>query len=459
MARLDADGWVKRDGLEGIYPRNVEAPSFVSATEPVLTTYASANVDTDKLVGNVAANTRRAQGFKIAGDASVAQLRIWAKKVGLPGDNLTVRIYTDDGTGKPSGTAVGTALTFNGSLLTTSYAWRAFGYTTLPSLTAGVQYHLVAYRSGAVDAANYYVWGVDASAPSYADGQGAVYDGATWTSEATDHAFEIYGTSAWAWPASYTQLVAATVTPFVPVSAHVAMRFDCYVTGVIPTMIELEIATGAAGSEVLLGRFSEALLAYQSVAGGSTGIKINKTYPLSPALIASGARIAARIRVSVSDSNARVRAACYLSGYDGGNVPIMYPLYPFRQHLSGIEAGISKTAPMGAPVTVTPAAFPNYGSYVQIWAAADYDCIVHGATRSTPSSISDYGLYLGFATGAAGVEVPRAILPFPAVGTTMLSEVGTQLLRIPFIVKKGERLAIAATGGAPTTFEVLSEEL
>jgi hypothetical protein len=65
------------------------------------------------------------------------------------------------------------------------------------------------------------------------------------------------------------------------------------------------------------------------------------------------------------------------------------------------------------------------------------------------------------ASGAAGSEQPRAILPFPELGTAGLSGVGTQLLRIPFVVKKGERLAIATTGTSAisTTFEVLYEEL
>jgi hypothetical protein len=459
MARLIADGWVKRDGLEGIYPRNVAAPSFISAAEPLLTSYDSANVDTDKAIGNVAANTRRAQGFKIGANANIGQLRIWVKKVGRPEDSVWMRIETDSA-GVPSGTSVGSTVSCAGYLLATSYAWRSFGYVSPPSLIAGVQYWLVVYRDGAVDAANYYVWGADASAPTYPDGQGAVYNGTTWTLEATDHAFEVYKDSSWGWPASYTELVAATTTPFVPVSLHLVMRFDCGVASPVPVMIEIEVATGVAGSEVLIGRITEALLAYQYIVGNSTGIKMSRSYPLSPILIPSGARIAARVRLSATDSSAHVKTACYLSGYDGGNVPVMYPVYLLRRHLSGVEGGVSKTAPMGAPVSLTPGSFPAYGSYVEVWAAAAQDCIIHGATRRSISTGSDYCLYLRFATGAAASEQPRAVLPFPELGLGGLPAVGTQLLRIPFVVRKGERLAIAATGTAvATAFEVLYEEL
>lgn len=162
----------------------------------VLTSYPEGNVDTDLAVGQSAANERRAQGFKVPVSRMVGRVNLWLKTSGTPTDNLTLRIETDS-SGLPSGTVVTNAVSkpVAGSGVGASYGWVAFDFdpsVPLPQLTAGAQYHLVLTRSGAVDGANYYVWGADQSSPGYADGAASVYGG-SWqaTSPATDHAFEV----------------------------------------------------------------------------------------------------------------------------------------------------------------------------------------------------------------------------------------------------------------------------
>lgn len=162
----------------------------------LLTSYAETNVDADLAVGQAAANERRAQGIRAPATRTVGRVNLWLKKTGAPADNLTLKIETNSG-GLPSGTLVtnGVSEAVAGTTVGSSYGWVAFDFSVPPQLVAGTQYHLVLERSGAVDAANYYVWGADQSSPSYADGAGSVYEG-SWqaTSPAVDHAFDTRAT-------------------------------------------------------------------------------------------------------------------------------------------------------------------------------------------------------------------------------------------------------------------------
>jgi len=164
-------------------------------TTTLLTTYAIANYDTDAGLGVSATAWQWSQGFKITPTGPLGKVRLYLKKVGSPTDNLVAYIETDN-SGKPSNTVVtnGTSEAVLGSGLSTGYGWITFYFTTPPTLTGGVQYHVVVKRSGGADAVNYYDLACDTSAASYAEGQTCRGTNAgVWTAFATfDLIFEVY---------------------------------------------------------------------------------------------------------------------------------------------------------------------------------------------------------------------------------------------------------------------------
>ena len=115
-------------------------------------------------VASIAAVTWLAQGFKVSYTGTIAAVWVRLGKVGNPTNNLEMRILPDDGTGtKPTGStpiANGTATAQSGKLHTgnANGEWVRFVFPTPPTLTAGTQYHITLKSSGAVDAANYWMW-------------------------------------------------------------------------------------------------------------------------------------------------------------------------------------------------------------------------------------------------------------------------------------------------------------
>lgn len=110
-----------------------------------------------QLLWNTAANTRtsiRIIGNGVASSSLVLSLA----KVASPTDNVTVRVETDDGTGKPSGTladANATAsVTWSG--LTTSQVATTCTLAWSVTLSNNTPYHIVIARSTANDAVNHY---------------------------------------------------------------------------------------------------------------------------------------------------------------------------------------------------------------------------------------------------------------------------------------------------------------
>ena len=151
------------------------------------TGYGQSNKDTDEDLGRFAANTSRAQGFKLNSTDLVDRVLLYLGKQGAPSDSLTLEIQTDSG-GLPSGTVVwdGTSAPVSGAGLGASYGWVAFAFPRSPVLSAGTQYHLVLKRSGGTNGSNYYQWGGDISSPSYPNGAASVYNGSSWTAPQND---------------------------------------------------------------------------------------------------------------------------------------------------------------------------------------------------------------------------------------------------------------------------------
>lgn len=115
---------------------------------------------TEAKIGDVTGNTKRSQRI-IGNGVSVTTMLLWLRKNGAPADNVTVRIETDDGTGKPTGTLAhaNATATVSGAWLSAAALWLASTTVTFAgafTLTDKTPYHVVVWRSSGIDAGNYY---------------------------------------------------------------------------------------------------------------------------------------------------------------------------------------------------------------------------------------------------------------------------------------------------------------
>lgn len=171
---------------------------LVDATEA----YSDANIDATLNLGDVAANTERAQGFQLAAAGSTIRVSFWMQRVGSPIDFIRLRIEDDNGSGLPNGTVLAGGRDYLGAtLLVGTYTRVDVVIETNTTLQASTTYHLIVERSTAVDAVNYYQVGTDDTAPGYANGAASVRDGAgVWTvtdagGDGANHAFEVVSTA------------------------------------------------------------------------------------------------------------------------------------------------------------------------------------------------------------------------------------------------------------------------
>jgi hypothetical protein len=172
----------------------------------------------------VASRDKIAQGF-VNNNVSLTATKVslYLKKVGSPAGTLTVRVETDDGTGKPSGTLVNAnaTATVAESSLSTSYAMTDFTFASSWTLPQGsAQYHIVLSTSRSPDASNYVVWGVDSSAPAYSGGEARALISGVWQALSADAVFSVSGTA--------TSAVALAVIP------NYSIQFNGYIEDIIP---------------------------------------------------------------------------------------------------------------------------------------------------------------------------------------------------------------------------------
>jgi len=145
-----------------------------------------------------------AQGFKVDTSGPVPFVDVKLIKVLAPTGKIWAEIRADSG-GDPAA-VLATSDKLDISLIATSVQWVRFIFRTPAALTAATQYHLVVNGDNAIDAANYVNWRADSSAPSYPNGQGKRWNGATWDAYAVDMTFSVYVTrndNAVAAPAGY----------------------------------------------------------------------------------------------------------------------------------------------------------------------------------------------------------------------------------------------------------------
>lgn len=160
-------------GAEGILACKLEGSTGgISGADGVLNLailkdYYNTGADDDQAFSDL---THLCQSFTASENYDIASIALKLFRIGSPG-TITVELYlADDSTNKPtggilaSGTTDGDTLTVN-----TNGEWRTITFGSSYSLTNGEEYVIVCRAAGHITSVN---WIKDASAPSYAGGQG-----------------------------------------------------------------------------------------------------------------------------------------------------------------------------------------------------------------------------------------------------------------------------------------------
>lgn len=113
---------------------------------------------------------------------------LWAMKVGTPNGNLTVEIWTDDGSDDPNAIIAGCTIADS-----SAFSWISqmlqLTFGTGASLTGSTKYHLVVYGHASDDVDNHWKIGVNATVGSDVVNQSA--DGSSWSAASVSPYFHI----------------------------------------------------------------------------------------------------------------------------------------------------------------------------------------------------------------------------------------------------------------------------
>jgi hypothetical protein len=190
-ARATLNGGGRQDADEDAVTVTIECRGFMDMTNWRYTSWPAvvgpsytATSATEQAVGAASSASKVVQQVTVGtGAINVLQVAVYARKQGTPADNLRVGLYALDGSGNPTGSALA-SWTLAGGSVGASLAWITQSVTEV-ELAANTQYGLQVDRSGAVDAANYYVVGVN-TALGYTGGVLKIWNGSAWVARGTD---------------------------------------------------------------------------------------------------------------------------------------------------------------------------------------------------------------------------------------------------------------------------------
>ncbi|MCH7662561.1 MAG: hypothetical protein IH859_01660 [Chloroflexi bacterium] len=142
--------------------------------------YLPGDVDWQALLGD---NQYIAAQFTVGASSFDAQtIRLWLRRVGSPAD-LTVEIWTDDGSDKPNALVASATDSVATNIITDVISlFHGFDVSAAASLSASTKYHVVVYAASADNAANHWELGVDAgAAASTQSADGSAWNAATFS--------------------------------------------------------------------------------------------------------------------------------------------------------------------------------------------------------------------------------------------------------------------------------------
>ncbi len=143
-----------------------------------------------------------------ASEYTLTSVKFSLRKQGSPTGNAVAKLYAHTGvygtSSKPTGAAIATSNNLDVSGLTTSFVDTELTFASPPTLSPGTNYVIVIEYSGG-SASNRLEVGLNASAGGHAGN--CSYQVSSWTAEAYDLTFYIYGNPAIVRPTVTTQAV------------------------------------------------------------------------------------------------------------------------------------------------------------------------------------------------------------------------------------------------------------
>lgn len=249
---------------------------------------------------------------------------------------------------------------------------------------------------------------------------------------------------------SYAQVVAATSEAFTPVAVHAGVKLAAPSGAAnAHSLIEWELATGAAGAEVPYARFTKSAITNQTNPGPTTETinTVGETLLLGPTVIPGGTRIAHRVRTSTTSSTLGVAFSVYLTGYS--KPPVRYRAYSQRAHSAGVHRSESEITPSEGSILVNT-------TWTEIIASAPTDLLLRSISRQTPGLLFNIHNIMELGTGSSGQEQARVVIGQPG-GNFNAS--GRQEVPIPLLIKRGERFAARVTFSVATSCSFGFEEV
>jgi len=263
----------------------------------------------------------------------------------------------------------------------------------------------------------------------------------------------------WAWPANYLEAIAATANEFLLTNLYVnpalgrtvivnGSSYNCF-------LVQYQIATGAAASEVNVAEGYVSIGFYMSVSGKvldtiSVSVLDNETRTarVYPARIPTGSRLS--VRATVSGAPTLKSGGLFLSGYDMRVFDVAHAPAFDDLFMRGLRPGYPMCRPAAGAVDVVTASYA-YGAWTSIIASIEEDCLVDkgmaAAKAGDPVNSCQIELGLGpdnthvtiqdrYAIASVGTREGSADCEFP----------------LPFIAYKGEQMwaRAADTNGALT---------
>lgn len=140
------------------------------------------------------------QSFTASDDYDIESVKLLLYRAGSPG-TATLKLYAEDGSDRPTGSALATGTT-NGNTLTTDNGgeWREITFASALRLSSGTKYVLIVETPSA-DGASHILYWRDDETNGYSDGRvcRSLNAGSTWSTSATsgyDALFETWGNEA-----------------------------------------------------------------------------------------------------------------------------------------------------------------------------------------------------------------------------------------------------------------------
>jgi len=214
-------------------------------------------------------------------------------------------------------------------------------------------------------------------------------------------------------------------------------------------LTKVELATGAAASEVNIQELIFANSASISVSGntdGVTSVEAGATGSFfkacAPLLLPASTRLSFRNQHHDASAVGR-QSAVYGVAYDPAQLALSRQLINWDEYIRGVGEFHSEISDY--VVTTCSATAATYGSYVTVningAATADNDYLVTGLV-SDPNATTASHKIVEVATGTAGNEITQARIASPGALTGFVQSMVHHNFRIPFIIFKGETVRL-----------------